>query len=512
MIDIQVDREADKPLYAQIRDALQRAIDEQNLQPGDQLPTVAAFAAQMGVTPGTVRRAYEDLTKSGTLACHVGRGTFVRVPCTDGGDHEAATTAAPRRDPAAVMDPEARVAARRLRMGIAKSLDNLLALKNRPGLIQFTAGVPSPSLARPGLLEALTVEALKDGQDVYARCSEPMGLPELRRALAERFQKSGLPVTADHILITNGSQQAVSLVAQSALEGGRRIICETPCYTGIPNAFSAYGHWVETVFRDLDGPILDRLNRFADGTPSMLYLCPELHNPMGTDLSPERRRALVDWAREQNAILVADEIFHDLRLDGPAPPSLIAELGEGQTILVGSVSKSFMGGLRVGWLISSPDRVRSIALLKRAMDLGCPTLMQGVVLSLLRSGEYDTHLANARDYYRVRREAALRALKRHMPDGVTWTTPRGGFNMWVELPAGYSSIALFLMAIDRGVAFIPGPYMDIDHRFVNAFRLSYSEVDVAQIQEGIELLADAVRELLQSPHNDLGLSGLGDFL
>lgn len=512
MIEITVDKKADKPLYAQIRDALQRAIQEGTLKPGDRLPTVTAFAKEVGVTQATIRRAIEDLVKSGYIVSHVGRGTFVCTPEESCADQEPAVRISPGLNAAAEpADPEAALAARRLRMGIARSLQELMALAKRPGLIRFTSGIPDPQTVRAGILEELVHDALHAGQTAYQECGDPMGMLELRQELAERLCKNDLPVVPEQILVTNGSQQAVALLAQAAFENNQRVICETPCYTGLPNAFGAFGHWVETVVRDSEGPLPDRLQRFRDGKPSLFYCCPKLHNPMGTDLSPERRAVLVDWTREQDITLVADEIFHDLRFEGPSPPSLLPESGIQQTIVIGSLSKSFMTGLRIGWLIASPERMRSLVALKRAMDIACPPFMQGIALSLLRTGEYDAHLQKVREHYRLRRDTALQALERFMPDGVSWTVPQGGFQMWVELPAGYSSIALFLLAIERGVAFIPGPMQDINHRFMHALRFCYGSVEPDQITEGIELLADAVKELLEEPPDDPGLSGLGDF-
>lgn len=511
MIEITIDKKSDKPLYGQVRDALQTAIQKGTLKPGDRLPTVAAFAKEIGVTQATIRRALEDLSKAGYIVSHVGRGTFVSTPETVA-DQEVVRKASPVVNSAAESaNPESVLAARRLRMGIARSLNELMAFAKRPGLIRFTSGIPDPGSLRDGLLEDLVQDALQAGQRVYQECGDPEGIPELREELAQRFSENGTRISPDHILITSGSQQAVALLAQAASENEQRVICETPCYLGITNAFGAFGHWVETIVRDAEGPLPERLYRFRDGKPSLLYLCPELHNPMGTDISPERRNALIDWAREHNVTLVADEIFHDLRFDTASPPSLLTEIGAQQTVVIGSLSKSFMTGLRIGWLITSPERVHSLVALKRAMDIACPPLMQGVALSLLRTGEYDAHLQKAREHYRLRRDAVLEALNRFMPDGISWTVPQGGFQMWVELPPGYSSIALFLLAIERGVAFIPGPLQDINHRFMHAFRFCYGSVEPDQITEGIELLADAVKELLKGPPGDSGLSGLGDF-
>lgn len=513
MIDITIDRKSDKPLYAQIRDALKELIEHRELKPGDQLPTVVSLASQAGVTQCTVRRAYEDLTKAELLISQVGRGTFVCEPEAKSSADEGTESGRSRRPSPLSSDSEARQAARRFRAGISKGLDSLVALKHRPGLIKFVTGVPVPNMIREGVLKDLVLDALKEGEEKYAFGGDSQGLLQLRLELVERFSRNGLDVTPEQILITNGSQQAFALVAQAALEDGRRIICESPCYTGVPNAFNAAGHWVETVSRDQGGPLPDRLQRFSDGRPSLFYLCPLLHNPMGLDISPERRRMVLRWARQQEAVIISDDIFRGLHFDGRNPPYLLADRKKlDQSILVGSVSKTFLSGIRVGWLVSSPGRVRTLVGLKQSMDRATPPLLQGMVLSLLKSGEYDNHMERVREQYRVRCEAVVTALKRYMPREVTWTVPEGGFNMWVELPVGYSSMILFLLAVERGVAFIPGPYMDIDHRFVNAFRLSYTDLDPEKIDEGIRLLGLAVRDLLKEEPSEMGLGGLGDFL
>jgi len=512
MIEIQIDRKSDKPVYAQIRDAIVAAVREGMLKPGDKLPPVTAFAQQVGVTHSTIRRALKDLIESGYVFSHVGRGTFILDPSST--HMEADTKSTPFSPVRSVQEGnEFTLAARKLRMGITKSLDALRELTNRPGLIHFTAGMPDTSIMENDVLEKLVINALKAGQDMYqVYGGPPSGMLQLREALAHRFIKDGMNITPDHILITSGSQQAVSMLAQYSLENRQRVLCETPCYMGIPNSFECLGHWVEAIPRDKEGPIPDQFNRYNDGKPSIFYLCSELHNPMGTDISPERQTTLIQWAKSQNVELIADEIFHDIRFEGPMPISILTEAGSEHTVVIGSLSKSFMVGLRIGWLITSPERVRSLVPFKRAMDLGCPPLMQGIALSLLKTGEYEAHLEKAREHYRIRRDATLESLEKYMPDGVTWTIPKGGFHMWVELPNGYSSIALFLHAIERGVAFFPGPMQDLDHRFINALRLSYGSISLEQIQEGIELLADAVKTLMKEPPRDPGLRGLGEFL
>jgi 2-aminoadipate transaminase len=512
MLDIELNRESSQPLYIQIRDALHEALEAGRLKAGDRLPTVAALAADLGVTPSTVRRALEDLTQSGRIAPHVGRGTFVAKPAAaPPRETGTAAVASPSHDRPRQGSAAAR-AARRLRRGIAESLEALLPLSRRPGLIQLTSGVPAPELISEEIVTFLNQEALKDGAVQYVGYGHPMGLPTLREALAARFQRRGLPVEADQILITCGSQQALAVIAMQALETRNRIIFETPCYTGIPKFFSSLGHWVETVTRDPDGPVPASLARFDPGLSPLVYTCPQLHNPMGTNMTRARQQHLYAWAAAHGGLVIADEVFADLDEDGAALTGPLYQQGLRHLMIVGSLSKAFMGGLRVGWLVAERRRLEMMTRLKRTMDLGGPPLVEGMALALLTSGRYDDHLPQARVHYARRRKAALEALERCMPAGVHWTQPTGGFNMWVELPEGYSSIALYLSAVERGVAFVPGPFADVDHRFVNAFRIGYGGLPPEQVTEGIELLADATRDLLQHPPAGGGLSGLGEFI
>ena len=503
MIEIAIDRGSNTPLYIQIRDRVRQAVAEGRLKPGERLPAVAAFAQDLGVTAATIRRALEDLTADGLVESHVGRGTFIASAPRPAQNPQAAAQGR-RGRPA---DPEVIGAARRLRMDLARSLEALMPLVQRPGLIRMTRGMPDPRLVPAGMMEELARRALAGGQQDFLEYGDRMGLPALRANLAARFS-----VGPDQILITSGSQQAIALLAQHAMEQRLRVLTETPAYNGIPNAFSALGQWVEAVPRDPLGPIPQRLERFDDGVPSLLYVCPLLHNPMGTDLAPERRQILLEWVRRNRGLIIADEVYRDLHPQRVENDSLVSVVTEDRAVMVGSVSKAFICGLRVGWVVGSAPRIAAMLGLKRAMDIACPPLMQAIALEALQSGVYDDHLQRARTHYAERRDAALKALSAHMPDGVRWTTPAGGFQLWVELPEGYSAIALYLAALERGVAIIPGPFHDVDHRFMNAFRLCYGDLDPPQIAEGIELLADAVVRLLDAPPRDHGLSGLGDLV
>lgn len=516
MVTYTIDKESDTPLYIQIRDLIQEAIRQGELLPGDRLPSVTSLAKEIGVTQATVRRALQDLSDAGQACCHVGRGTFIQNPGSgDTGQNEFRDTR--KLQPSLVASPSSAVhnpleyAARRLRMGVGKALRDIMSLADKPGIIHLTKGVPDPTFLPENFLEEICRETLADKTVSLIEATDPLGRYDLRAEIARRFTAEGTPVSPDQVLITNGSIQGVTLVAQENREIGRRVICETPCFKGITDTFAAMGHWVETITRDSQGPMPDLLNALPNGSPYLFYLCPYAHNPMGTHLSPERYGQLVDWAKRTGSTIVADELFKDLAWSGNTPPSLMQGLGAEQTIVVSSLSKSIMTGLRLGWIISSPNRVQQLAQLKRLNDHSAPALIQGLALTIFRSGRFDTHTAKMAAMYQMRRDVMLRALDRYMPPEVTWTRPDGGFSLLLELPRGYSSVALFLFAIDKGVSFLPGPLFDIDQRYVNCCRLSYAWSDEAEIKEGIELLASAVEAFISRPPGDSGLSGLGSY-
>jgi DNA-binding transcriptional MocR family regulator len=472
---------SDRPLYRRIEDALRATIERGEARPGDRLPSVADLARDLEVNKLTVLKAFRALEAEGLLTSHVGRGTFVgRAP--------AAAEPAPSREPASGR------ALRRVREGYARDLRDLLGAERLPGTIDLTGGVPSPESVPAGLLERLTTQVLaRDPRRLYAY-GPPAGLPELRDAIARTLGRGGLDVRPEEVVVTNGSQQAIALIAAWAREAGRQVLCETPTFTGVPAAFMLFDHAVASVPWQEEGLDPAALARAEGGRPSILYACPDFQNPTGRTMTEAARRDLAAWARSSDTVVVEDAIFRDMRFEGDAPPALHGLLARDRRFLVGSVSKSFMTGLRVGFLVADPPLVAAILAYKRSLDLGGPSLVQAIAAAFLDDG-YERHVERLRALYRDRRDATLAALARHMPEGVVWTRPQGGFQLWVTLPEGLSSLALHRLALARGVAIQPGPAHDVDGRFASSFRLGYGQATPEQIGDAVERLGAAVRAL-----------------
>lgn len=485
---------ASAPLYQRIERGVRDAIEAGRLRPGDRLPSVADLARDLKVARLTVLKAFHGLEREGLVTSHVGRGTFVAGGAAPEAGGDADADAAP---PAP--NPSAR-ALRRVREGYARDLDSLLRVPRPPGTIDLSGGVPSPESVPDGLLARLLAAATaKDPQRLYGY-GGPAGLLDLRAAIAARLAADGAAVGAEGVVVTMGSQQAASLVAAWAREEARPVLCETPTFTGIPGAFELFGNPVASVPWGDDGLDLEALEAVPGRRP-VLYVCPDFHNPTGLSMGLPARRAVARWAVERDALVVEDVVFRDLRFEGEPLPLLYGMLPPGRRVLIGSVSKSFMTGLRVGFLAADAPLVADLLPFKRTMDLGGPTFVHAMAAAFLADG-YDEHLARMRRRYRERRDAALAALEASMPAGTRWTRPQGGFQLWIALPEGLSAVEVFLRGIERGVATRPGPAHDIDGRYGDHLRLGYGSEDPAAIAAGVARLADATTSLLRRGAGD----------
>lgn len=493
-------RNETEPLYRQVEGLIRTGIADGRLHPGERIPSVSDLGRKLGVNKITVVRAFQELERAGVLTSHVGRGTFV----ASGTGNRAVASA-----PAAGAAPrnEVQRAVRRLRESYAGGLRELLSLPRPAGTINLAGGVPAPETVKDEVLERLTREALAQDPKRLFSYGGATGLPEFRDAIAAWLRKRGTDVVPDQVIVTNGSQQAVMLLACWALDQGRSILCETPTFTGVPGAFALVGHVVESVAWSGATLDLSAIDGSTAARNALLYTCPDFHNPTGQTFDLKARKAVSDWAAQSDRIVIVDEIFRDLRFAGEEPPGLFGLLPPGRRVLVGSLSKNFMTGLRAGFLVADQPLIQQLSPFKRYMDLGSPALTQAVAARWLAEG-HEAHLEKVRALYRERCQATIAALERYMPAGVRFTRPEGGFQLWVELPAGVSSVDLYLKALERGVAISPGPVHDVDGRYQNCFRLGYGHAAPRDLERAVQSLAEAL-EALRAREPNPSATGLG---
>ncbi len=396
----------------------------------------------------------------------------------------------------------------------------ILKVTEKPGIISFAGGLPSPkTFPVEAMLEATQHVLTHDGRAALQYAASE-GYGPLRDWVAAELGKQGLHTRADQVLITTGSQQGLDLVAKVLIDAGSRILVETPTYLGALQAFTPMEPEVVSVDSDDEGVVMSDLRAKTGSGASrarFLYVLPNFQNPTGRTMSEARRAALSAAAVEVGLPLVEDNPYGDLWFDAPPPPSLTARNPEG-CIYLGSFSKILAPGLRLGFLVAPKALYPKLLQAKQAADLHTPSFNQRIVAEVLKDGFIDRHVPTIRALYKTQRDAMLAALTREFGTagppqgderplggqrsvganaqrlGVQWNTPVGGMFLWARLPAGVNAVELLPRAVEKGVAFVPGAAFYADHADPRTLRLSFVTASVDQINRGMAALAAAIRE------------------
>ncbi|MGY4982747.1 aminotransferase-like domain-containing protein [Streptomyces sp. 900105755] len=365
----------------------------------------------------------------------------------------------------------------------------ILAVTARPEVINFAGGLPAPELFdREGIAAAFRA-VLEEAPERALQYSTTEGEPALRQRLAARISARGLPTAADDLLVTTGSQQALSLLASALIDPGDTILVESPCYLAALQVFGLAGARVLPVPGDADGvdpAALEELIRAE--RPKLLYLVPTFQNPTGRTVPAARRAALATTAARHGLWIIEDDPYGELRYDGDHVPWIASFPGaEDRTVLLGSFSKVMAPGLRLGWLRAPGALRRACAVAKQAADLHTPTLNQLAAARYL--DVLDAHVAKVRAVYGERRDAMLTHLADALPAGSTWNRPEGGMFLWARLPSSYDTTALLRQVVEQNVAYVPGePFYAADPDR-STLRLCFVTQTPEQIAEGLRRLA-----------------------
>jgi DNA-binding transcriptional MocR family regulator len=459
------------PLYARLGAAIDAAITRGELLPGAPLPPERTLARALKLSRTTVVQAYQDLRQSGRIDSRQGSGTWVRRSAQElrPSPQEHEVTSAFRRNV------------------VFRSM-----LEHAHGTIGLVSAYLAPL---PAVQEAARLVAR---QSLAALAAEPgyspMGMPALRKAVADSLSRADLPTVAEQVLITSGAQQAISLVAGLLVPRGETVAVEDPTYIGAIDVFSAAGARLVPLPSDSEGLDVDRLRPMLETRPRLLYLVPSFHNPTGA-LMPERsRRVIARLAAEFQIPVVEDNALAGLGL-GPALPPPIAAFAKNAPILtIGSPSKLFWSGLRVGWIRGPEALIARLGRWKALADLGSPIFTQEMAVHLLAE-EGAAEKLRRRDSS-ARLDLLVALLKQHLPDW-SWRRPDGGLLLWARMPSGDAN-ALAPIAQRYGVAIVAGSANSPDHRFADRVRLPIV-ADAAIMTEAMARLGRAWQEYRPIP-------------
>ncbi len=380
----------------------------------------------------------------------------------------------------------------------------LLKLTEQPNIISFAGGLPDPhTFPREFLAQAAADEILNNPGKTLQYTTTEGKLP-LREALSRWFAEDGMRYSPDQIVVTSASQQGLDLVAKTFIDPGDAVFVGLPTYIGAIQAFQAFQAKLVGVPLEDDGMDLDALSQAISAarreghTPKFIYVVPDFQNPSGITWSEEKRRGLLQIASREDLVVVEDMPYRRLRFVGNTVPAVASLDKEGRVVVLFTLSKILAAGLRLGALAGPKEIVEKVVTLKQATDLCTSSLTQRLAIRFFQQYEVEEHIRTICQHYRVKRDAMLAALDRHMPprEGISWTKPEGGLFLWVRFREGLDTERMLPRAIEHKVAYVIGAPFFVNGRGQNTLRLSFSSATVEQIEEGIHRLGLVVEEEL----------------
>jgi 2-aminoadipate transaminase len=390
--------------------------------------------------------------------------------------------------------------AERTRVMRSSAMRDLMEITARPEVISLAGGLPDTSTFPRESFAAQMTRIAQESSAEALQYGPTEGFAETRECIREVMRVEGMEPDLGDIIVTTGGQQAIDLVAKTLVDPGDVVICEAPTYPGAVPVFCSYQAETLQVGMDEDGMRIDELSELLDRLagggrrPKFIYTVPTFQNPAGVTMSAERRRQLVQIARERELLVVEDNPYGMLRYEGEPLEPLYKLDGGDYVLYLGTFSKILSPGIRVGWLCAPPPVMQKVVLGKQAVDLCTSTLTQYFVREYFGEGNWRGYVADLCGIYRDRRDAMLDAMERFFPDGATWSRPEGGLFCWATLPSYIDTTDLLAKALRENVAFVPGAAAYVDGRGGSSMRLNFSASGADEIREGIKRIGAVIAE------------------
>ena len=381
----------------------------------------------------------------------------------------------------------------------ASEIRELLKLTARPEIISFAGGLPAPELFPVKEIAQVSHDLVeKEGQKLLQYATTE-GRPTLREKIAKRMtEKYGTPVDMNDILITTGSQQCLDFAGKLFLDPGDVVLCESPSYLGALNAFNAYQPVFKEVPTDGEGIIPEELDKILATTPKckFIYVIPDFQNPTGICWSLERRKKFIEVINKYDLPVFEDNPYGELRYRGESFPTLKSMDTKGLVSFLGTFSKIFCPGLRLGWIAGPHTIVEKFVMIKQSADLHTSNFDQGVADAYMDAYDLDAHVKEIVELYGHRRDLILKTMEEEFPEGVEFTRPDGGLFLWVTVPEGVSARKVFDKCIEQKVAAVIGDAFYPNDKTDRSMRVNYSCMPDDKIVEGVKRMAKAIKECM----------------
>ncbi|MCD6176586.1 MAG: PLP-dependent aminotransferase family protein [Candidatus Cloacimonetes bacterium] len=384
--------------------------------------------------------------------------------------------------------------------GMKKSaIRELLKLTKDPEIISFAGGLPAPETFPIEELVEITTEVLREDGKKALQYGSTEGDDKLREEIIGLYKKMGFNISMENVMITTASQQGLDLLAKIFINRGDKVFCGLPSYLGGLQAFKAYGAELIGIEFDDSGMRSDDLEeklselKAVNDLPKFIYIIPDFQNPAGVTMPEKRRKEIIKLARKYDVLIIEDSPYKEIRFEGEHQESLYTLEGKGQVINLGTFSKIFVPGFRIGWVIAHPEIVDQFIKAKQATDLCTSPFVQKIAAKYIEKGYFDKNLKKTIKLYKEKKDIMMRAFEKYMPEGVTWTKPEGGLFLFITLPEYMDSEILFKKAIKKKVAFVIGQAFHCNGKGQNTMRINFSYASKEQNDIGVKRLAEVIR-------------------
>ena len=378
-------------------------------------------------------------------------------------------------------------------------LEDLFAASG-PNVISFAGGYPDRSLFPTQQLNQAFKHSFNSGDTELLQYASTQGYLPLREKIAARLRATGIPTRADNIMMTQGAQQGLDLVARLMLDPGDGLVVEAPTYLGALAAFNAYQPTYYEIPMQDDGMDMNALQRvLMSHKVKFIYTVPDFQNPTGVVMSVAKRKALIRLANQYDVMILEDNPYRDLRYDGKQLPTIKSFDTQGRVVYLGSFSKILSPRLRMGWLVAAPDLLQELLALKGGSDLESSNLTMHGIDAYMAENDLDAHITEIQNRYREKKNAMVAAMNRYLPAEAHFTNPDGGFFLWLTMPAGFDMGAFMKQHLlpESNISYVPSANLYATSAQVNGARLNFTGPTLEQIDTGIKALGDALKTALQ---------------
>ena len=372
----------------------------------------------------------------------------------------------------------------------ASEIREILKLTLRPEIISFAGGLPAPELFPVEQMEKVSQKVISTIGREALQYSTTEGYDPLRKHIVDRMSKMSIKTTFENILVTSGSQQGLEFSGKIFLDPDDIVICESPSYLGAINAFKSYECQFREIQTDEHGMIMSHLEETIKENPKtkFIYVIPDFQNPSGRTWSLERRQKLIEIANKYDLVVVEDNPYGELRYEGKHLPAVKSLDTEGRVVFLGTFSKTFAPGLRIGWVCAEDELLNKYIMVKQGSDLQTSSMSQRELAVYLDDYSLDEHIEKIIAVYKTRRNLMIDTMKKTFPSEAKYIIPEGGLFIWVELPEHIDTKELMVKAVADNVAFVPGGSFFPNSDTRNTMRLNFSNMNEENIVEGITRL------------------------